>query len=101
MVGREATKAVVQWFVAVVMVVLALRFLFRLFGVEGGEAGFINWLYQTTDVLLQPFRAIYPNMGAVNGQFVLELPTLFAVAAYMVVGNVVEGVVDRLSAKRK
>lgn len=101
MVGRETTRAVIQWFVAIVVIALALRFLFRLFGAEGGEAGFVSWLYQTTDVLLQPFRAIYPDTGVVNGQFVLEFPTLFALTAYMVVGNVAEGVMDRLSAKRR
>jgi uncharacterized protein YggT (Ycf19 family) len=90
----------VQWFVTAVVVALALRALFRLFGAEGGSDGFVSWLYDTTDVLLQPVRGVFPST-ATSSQYVLEFATLFAMVAYMVVGNVAEGVVERWSPKRK
>lgn len=94
---REMARTSIQWFVTAVVVALALRFVMRLFGAEGGDDGFVSWLYETTDVLLQPIRGVFPNAGAVSSQYVLEFPTLFAIVAYMVVGNVVEGVTDRWS----
>ena len=97
---REMAVSSLQWFVTAVVVALALRFVLRLFGAEGGADGFVSWLYETTDVLLQPVRGVFPNQ-ATSSQYVLEFATLFAMVGYMVVGNVAEGVVERWSPKRK
>lgn len=96
---REMAKQAVMWFVMLVVVALALRFVLRLFGAEGAGNGFVPWLYDSTGVLLQPFRGVFADT-AVRSKYVLEFQTLFAMVAYMVVGNVAMGVVDRWSAKR-
>lgn len=97
---REMARTSIEWFVMAVLVALALRFVFRLFGAEGGSDGFVTWLYDTTDVLLQPVRGVYPS-AQVASKYVLEFVTLFAMVGYMVVGVVAEGVVERWSPKRK
>jgi len=96
---REMARTSVEWFVMLVLVALALRFVLRLFGAEGTGSGFVPWLYDSTAVLLQPFRGIFADT-AVRSKYVLEFETLFAMVAYMVVGNVTMGVVDRWSPKR-
>ncbi len=96
---REMAKQSVEWFVILVVVALALRFVLRLFGAEGMGSGFVPWLYDTTAVLLQPVRGVFAET-ATRSKYVLEFQTLFALVAYMVVGNVVMGVVDRWSPKR-
>ncbi len=97
---KEMVGTSIEWFVMAVLVALALRFVFRLFGAEGGGDGFINWLYGTTDVLLQPVRGVFP-MGSTATKYVVDFVALFAMLAYMVVGVVTEGVVNRWSTKRK
>lgn len=96
---KDMAKASVEWFVAAVVVALALRFLFRLFGAEGASDGFVNWLYQTTGVLLQPVRGVYPHPD-VTSKHALEFVTLFAMVAYMAVGNVAMGLVEKHSPKK-
>lgn len=96
---RDMAKASVEWFVTLVVLALALRFLFRLFGAEGAGDGFVNWLYQTTGVLLQPVRGVYPNPD-VTSKHAVEFVTLFAMVAYMAVGNVAMGWVERHSPKK-
>lgn len=96
---KEMARTAVEWFVVIVLVALALRFVFRIFGAEGSGNGFVSWLYDNTAVLVQPFRGIFPAV-AVRSKYVLEFTTLFAMVAYMVVGNVTMGVVDRWSPKK-
>jgi YggT family protein len=82
-------------FITVVEGVLALRFLFKLFGGNTG-AGFVAWIYEMSEVLLQPFRNIFPAHVFEN-TYVLELSVLFAMVMYAVLAMVVLWVV-RLAA---
>lgn len=97
---KEMAAASVQWFVSLVLIALAVRFVFRLFGAEAGSDGFVSWLYETTGVLLEPVRGVFPATE-VGSRYVLEFVTLFAGVAYMVVGVVAMGVVERWAPKRK
>lgn len=97
---KEMAGQSVQWFVTLVVIALVVRFVFRLLGAQGGADGFVSWLYDTTGVLLQPVRGVFPDL-ATRSRYVLEFPTLFAIVGYMVVGNVAMGVVDRWSPKRR
>lgn len=98
---REMARTSIEWFVMAALVVLVLRFVFRLFGAESGSDGFASWLYETSDVLLQPFRGVFPVIQTTSSKYVLEFGTLFAMVGYMVAGVVTEGVVERWSPKRK
>lgn len=96
---KEMTRTSIEWFVAAVVLALAVRFVFRIFGAEGAGDGFTNWLYQTTGVLLQPVRGVYPH-ASVNSKHALEFVTLFAMVGYMAVGTLATGFVDRWSPKK-
>lgn len=65
---------------SIIMLLLALRFVFRLFGAST-SAPFINWLYGTTSEMLYPFRGIFPT-PIIDGGFVLDLPVLIALIMY-------------------
>jgi hypothetical protein len=64
----------------VVEVLLALRFIFRLFAANS-SAPFVNWLYDTTAILISPFRGIFTS-PVVNGQFVFDITTLISIVIY-------------------
>ncbi|MEM5776533.1 MAG: hypothetical protein AAGU05_16135, partial [Anaerolineaceae bacterium] len=62
---------------------LALRFLFRLLGVNEANA-FASFLYNLTDIFLAPFANLTGTPAA--GSMVLEIPTLIAMAVYLLIG---------------
>ena len=97
---KDMAKTSIEWFVGLVVLVLAVRFLFHLFGATAGSEGFVSWLYETSGVLLQPFRSVFSH-AATSSKYVLDFPALFAMVAYMALGNVAMGLVDRWSPKRR
>ena len=97
---REMAITAIEWFVVLALLALALRFVFRIFGAEGTGDGFVGWLYDTTNVLLQPVRGVFPDT-AVRSNHAFEFATLFAMVSYMGVGNVAMGLVEKWSPKRK
>ena len=65
---------------------LSLRFLFRLFGANP-KSSFVNWLYTTTEPLIEPFEHIFPSLTWEEG-FVLEFTTLIALVIYVFSGYI-------------
>lgn len=84
--------------VALAEVGLALRVLFQLFGADGGQTGFVSWLYETTGVLLEPLRNVF-RPEAFSTQNVLDFTALFAMVVYMVFGLAVNHVVNTVKVK--
>ncbi len=74
---------VVNIAIGIIELLLALRFLFRLFGASSASS-FISWLYSVTNFFLQPFAYILPNIG--SGRFVFELSTVAALVIYGLIG---------------
>lgn len=91
---RDLTLKAAHIFVTVVSVALGLRFILKLFGADASN-GFVSWVYEMSDVLLAPFRGIFPAHVFEN-QYVLEFSTLFAIVVYMVFGLFVMMLVDWL-----
>lgn len=63
-----------------VMILLGLRFFFRLFAANP-DSPFVSWLYGTTADLLYPFRGIFPT-PVIDGGFVFDITTLVALVMY-------------------
>ncbi len=70
-------------FTAIVEGFLGMRLLLKLFGANPG-AGFVSWIYEMSDVLMQPFRGIFPAKVFEN-QYVVEFSTLFAMLIYAII----------------
>lgn len=73
----------VNLILAIVGVLLGLRFILKLFGANS-SIEIVNWIYQTSGDILSPFRGIFPTEN-VNG-FVIEFSTLFAMLVYGILG---------------
>lgn len=56
---RYMAVNLLNFFTVVVESILGLRFLLKLFGANAGN-GFVSWVYEMSDVLLDPFRGIFP-----------------------------------------
>ncbi len=85
-----------NFFLAVVEGFLALRFLLKLFGANA-NTGFVNWVYEMSGVLLEPFRGIFPTRVFEN-RFVFEFTTLFAMLMYAIIGLVLAYLINAVSA---
>ena len=80
---RYMAVNLLNFFTAVVEGILGLRFLLKLFGANAGN-GFVGWVYEMSDVLLEPFRGIFPAKVFEN-QYVFEFSTLFAMLMYAII----------------
>ncbi len=84
-----------------VEILLVFRFVLKLFAANP-QAGFVRWIYETTEPLLAPFLLAFPT-SSVRGGFTLEFTTLFAIFVYAFVGYLVQElleVMDRQPSKK-
>lgn len=84
-----------NFFIGAVEAILGLRFLLKLFGANASN-GFVDWIYEMSSVLLEPFRGIFPSR-VFDNQNVLEFNTLFAMLIYAVIGLFLIWVISTLT----
>ncbi len=77
-------ETLISFILGVIEFFLGFRFLFKLFGASTA-APFVNWLYATTEPLLNPFRGIFPA-PQIEGGYVIEFTTLVALLVYLFIG---------------
>lgn len=68
---------------ATIIVGLLIRFFFRLFGANT-DAGFVEFVYESTSTLLDPFRGIFTPYVIEPGN-VFEFSTIVAIVIYSIV----------------
>ena len=80
---------------------LGLRFLLKLFGANSGN-DFVNWIYETSGAVLDPFRGIFPTQ-VFKSTFVVEFSTLFAMIIYAIIAMLLIYVIELITrpAKKK
>jgi hypothetical protein len=77
-------------FVMLAEIFLVFRVILKFFFTSAG-GGFVHWAFSTTDVLLVPFRSIWPNPSMTPGNWYVDWVALFAMAVYAAVGVVLIG----------
>ncbi len=80
----QLTIRLINLLVSIVELVLGFRFFMRIFGANPA-APFVRWIYDNSQPILYPFRGIFPP-EVINGGYVFEFTTLFAMVAYAVLG---------------
>jgi hypothetical protein len=75
--------AVVGFIVGVVDILIAARFLGKLFGASA-QSAFVSFIYQVSGVLVAPFQGIFGNGGSKTNSF--ETADLVALVVYAVIG---------------
>lgn len=74
----------INFFTAVAEIFLGLRVILRLFGANS-SASFVQWIYDSSAVLMQPFRGIFPTTTVAPGHL-LDFSALFAMIVYGLIG---------------
>ncbi len=74
----------VQWFVLVLEVMLAIRFVLKLIGADPNNV-FAGFLFALTDIILYPFLTIIPNPSVRPPNEAIELTTLIGMGIYYLI----------------
>ncbi len=98
MIGRFLIM-LINIVVGIAEVFLGLRVLLKLFGANASN-GFVQWVYSSSDVLLDPFRGIFPAKE-LSGSSVVDFSALFAMLIYGIIGMLLVWVVDLLTPTRE
>lgn len=93
---RYIAVNLLNFFLAVVEGFLGLRFLLKLFGANA-NTGFVDWVYEMSDVLLEPFRGIFPAR-IFDNRYVFEFSTLFAMLMYAIIGLILIYLINAVTA---
>lgn len=75
--------AVVGFIVGVVDILIAARFLGKLFGASA-QSAFVSFIYSVSGPLVAPFQGIFGNSGSKTNSF--ETADLVAIVVYAVIG---------------
>lgn len=96
---RQSVTWLVNFFVGVAELLLALRVVLRFFNSDP-DATFVNWAYTVTSPLLEPLRGVFTSTDVVAGGWVVDYVAIFAMAAYAVAGYWLVGMIGRWGARR-
>jgi uncharacterized membrane protein len=88
---------VVTWVFGVIEVLLAVRFVLRLFGANP-HAGFVTWIYGLSGVFMAPFNAVFKTQSAAGATF--EWSALVALAFYALVAWGIVALIRAVSPRR-
>jgi hypothetical protein len=91
--GHEFSVAgLSNFFLTLAELLLLLRVILKFFFTSAG-GGFVHWAYSTTNVLLEPFRVVFPNPTATPTNWHLDWVALFAMMVYAALASLIMGVV--------
>ena len=84
-INKAMVARMIDLFVGLAELLLTLRVVMNFFFTTAG-GGFTHWVFSTTDVLLAPFRAVFPGGSVAPGNWYIDWMALFAMAVYMAAG---------------
>lgn len=80
-------KMIINIIAGAVELILGVRILLKLFAANP-NAAFTEWIYNLSEPLIKPFIAIFPS-PVFGGQYVLDIPAIFALFIYMALVRIV------------
>jgi uncharacterized protein YggT (Ycf19 family) len=89
----------VYGFAVISIAILATAFLLRLFNASD-SAPFVQWVYRSTRVIMQPFRGIFPAVEGESGS-VLDVSLLFAMFIYAMLAIGTHTLIDWLTVRSR
>ncbi len=78
---RPSVGQAAATFAGLAELLLALRVFLKFFFTTAG-GGFVHWAFSTTNILLAPFRVVFPNPTQTPGNWHVDWVALFAMAVY-------------------
>lgn len=94
---EAVVSRVVMFFFGVVEILIAIRFVFTLFGANP-EAGFVKFVHNVSGVFMAPFNAIFKTQSVSGATF--EWSALVAIAVYALIAWGIVALVRAASPRR-
>lgn len=79
----RTVAGLINFFLALVEIFLGLRVILRFFAANP-DNGFVQWIYNSSNVLMEPFRGIFATT-VIGHNHVVDFSALFAMVVYGVV----------------
>lgn len=98
MVTAQIVKYIANFILGFVGLLLGLRLILKLFGANPA-APFVDWVYRTSSPLIEPFRGMFPH-PILDGVFVIEFSTLFALLVFAFISYLIGELLDFLTYSR-
>ena len=92
---RTIVTNIIYGIFALAEFILGLRLILKLFGANASN-GFVQWVYETSGAILDPFRNIFPTR-VFESTFILEFSTLFAMILYAVIGMLLIWLIEAIT----
>lgn len=80
---------------ALIQSILGLRFILKFFSANASN-GFVDWVYETSQQVLEPFAGIFPA-PQLEGGIVIEFSTLFAIFVYGLAGYLILALIEAVA----
>ena len=94
---NDRAAQIVWWIVGLIDILIAIRFLLKMFGANTASA-FVGFMYALTDPLVAPFHGIFNTAAA--GHSVFEPESIVAIIIYTLIGWGIVSLI-RLMARNK
>ena len=94
--NKTMVARMIDVFVGLAGLMLTLRVILKFFFTVAG-GGFVHWAFTTTDVLVAPFRGIFPSPAATPVRWHIDWVALFALAVYAAAGYLLYNLAVRWS----
>jgi hypothetical protein len=85
MYRQSFLEAILNFFIGLAELILALRVLLLLFGANSGSS-FVGWVYRTSSTLISPFRGIFTSQTIGRNGHILDFTAIFAMLMYAIFG---------------
>jgi uncharacterized protein YggT (Ycf19 family) len=87
----------VYGFAVISIAILATAFFLRLFNANE-SASFVQWVYRSARIIMQPFRGIFPSVEGESGS-VLDVSMLFAMFMYGMLAIGMHALIDWIASR--
>lgn len=90
----QAVMYLVNGLFTIITILLGLRLALRLFGASPASP-VVEWIYNSSAVLLEPFRGAFPSVSVTEGALI-EFSTAFALLIYLIVFALIDALIYQL-----
>ncbi len=97
--GR-VVENIVHGFALVAITLLTFRFFLLLFGASTSSA-FVRFIYRSSEVVMAPFRGIFPSQVSEDSVHYLDFSALFAIVAYALLAYWMKNLIKRSETKAR
>lgn len=87
--------SLINFVIGLIELLLTGRLILKLFGANSGTP-FVQWVYATSQPLINPFLGIFPN-PVLTGRLMIEFSTLVAIIVYAIIGYLLAELITTIS----